>query len=116
MRAAFPTRAFAVALCLLPTWALGQDGARPSGTATPAAQPEEEITVIAPRRTVPDFQTFDEFQRAEFEKIRGRFEAPPPPEPRGDEVLSSNILKSPNEQSDVRRMIREAPRVRDLAD
>lgn len=81
-----------------------------------AVNPEEEITIIAPRRNVPDYQTFDEFQREEFEKIRGRYETPPPRQPRGDEVLSTSVAKGPNDQSDVRRMMREAPRLRELVD
>lgn len=78
--------------------------------------PTEEITVIAPRRGVPDFQEYDEFQRAEFEKIRARFEKPKPVEPRGDDVLSTSVAKGPNQQSDVRKMVREAPRLRDLVE
>ncbi len=102
---------------LMSSAALAQDGSRPQGTQQgQAAQPDEEITVIAPRRTVPDYQTFDEFQREEFEKIRGRYEAPPPQQPRGDEVLSTSAAKGQNHQSDLRRMMREAPRIRDLVE
>jgi hypothetical protein len=75
----------------------------------------EEIEIIAPRRD--QSQIFDEFQRAEFERIRGRFEKPPPPAARGNEMFDASVgASSPTSQDPAVRAIREAKPIRDLLD
>jgi len=99
-----------------------QEGPRPQLAPEPAPEKpapaapavEDEIIIIAPRRTMPDFQTVDEFYRAEFEKIRARFERAPPLEPRANEVFETGgTFQGPNDRSDLKDMVRNAPRVRD---
>lgn len=68
-----------------PTLAPEEEGGPPPPPNT--QEPMEEITVIAPRRVMPDFQTVDEFHRAEFEAIRGEYEKAAPPPPRAYEVF-----------------------------
>jgi len=100
-------------LAILALWGMPGAHAQPAeDAATPGEI--EEIIITAPRRAAPDFQTFDEFQRAEFERLRQRYEQPSAPPPRADEVFALEDMRSPGDRSDVRRMMREGPRLRDL--
>ena len=77
-------------------------------------EPMEEIEVIAPRRTTPDFQSTQEFFQEEFERIRGEFEKPGPPPARDYEVFQAGgEFSSPSVRSTARDQIRSSRRLRD---
>lgn len=96
-----------------------EEGPRPTLAPEPeppkpaAVAPEEEIVIIAPRRAMPDMMLVDEYHRAEYERLRAEFEEPPPPPPRAEESFDSPAAQDPNDRSDFRESLRQAPRLRD---
>lgn len=77
-------------------------------------EPMEEITVIAPRRVLPDFQSTQEFYQAEFEALRAEYERPAAAPPRAYEVFESGgPSDDPNDRSALRDMVRSAPSIRE---
>ena len=89
-------------------------GEKPPPPPKTDAQDVEEV-IVTPRN-VPSYEEYDAYQREEFEKIRARFEKPPPAEPRGDQAMEGQAFEQPQDRSDVRAMMREGPRLRDLGE
>ncbi len=89
-------------------------GERPPPPPRTDSQEMEEV-IITPR-SVPNYDEYDAFQREEFEKIRARYEKPPPAEPQGDAALSTEAMRAPQDRTEARAMMREGPRLRDLGE
>lgn len=86
----------------------------PEQALKPAPDESGEVVIIAPRRAEPDFQTVDEYHKAEFARLDAIYGKPPPPEPRGDGTFETGgAMESPNTRSSTVDTIRTAPPLRE---
>ncbi|WP_155524512.1 hypothetical protein [Oleisolibacter albus] len=117
-----PVRSLLATVLLLPLlaapaaaqYAIGADNPAPAAP-PPAAKPTqtEEVPVIAPRAVQPDYQTVDEYHKAEFTKLDAIYGKPPPPDVQGDSSFDAGgAMDGPNNRSSTRDAIRNAPSIR----
>ncbi len=83
-------------------------------TASPPPEVMDEVIVTAPRNGEPGFQEAQEYHQKEYQRLHAKFGKPPAAQPRGDQAFASGgTMDGPNDRSDARDQIQNAPRLRD---